>query len=70
MDERLFVSMNMFTCVCVCACVRTCVRAYVYVCVLAIKVCARQYTYMNKLNDVHISVRLDYHKYQYKFTCR
>ena len=55
MDERLIVSMNMFTCVHVCACV----RAYVYVFVLAIEICARQYTYMNKLNDVHISVRLD-----------
>ena len=55
MDERLIVSMNMFTCVHVCACV----RAYVYVFVLAIEICARQYTYMNKLNGVHISVRLD-----------
>ena len=42
-------------------CVRACVRACacVRVCVLAIEVCARQYTYMNKLNDVHICVRFD-----------
>ena len=60
MDERLFVSMNMFTCVlCACACVRVFVCAYVSVCVIAIEICARQYTYMNKLNDVYISVRLD-----------
>ena len=55
MDECLYVSMNMFTCMCVC--VRACVG--VSVCVLAIEVCARQYTYMNKLNDVLIRVHLD-----------
>jgi len=43
----------------VCACVCVCVRVWLSVCVFAIEVCARQYPYMNKLNDVHIRVRLD-----------
>ena len=54
---------TLYTCVCACvracACVRVFVCAYVSVCVIAIEICARQYTYMNKLNDVYISVRLD-----------
>ena len=57
MDECLYVSMNMFTCMCVCVSVRVfvCLCAYL----LAIELCARQYTYMNKLNYVLIRVQLD-----------
>ena len=53
MDERLFVSMNMFTFVhvCVCACVRACVCVCARVCAY-VRVCVRALKYVQ--DNIHI----------------